>query len=333
MSKTVVGNPCRICLSRRYFLYSILAFLAWQTHCTTAPSLHEFLDNAANLQPAVELDSPSAETQEPLWCSAPKWYITNLKFVRQSSERLTAGQRVVVLLHFHKSGGTLLCNLARNNGMRVTNKTRNCLPDLPDKRMVSSDQMCTIVRAAARTLNFIAIEYQSVPDCIMNDPRYMLITVLRPSKPRVLSHWMHDIYEWPYLLKHLSFEGWRRLAASGILPTDISVDNMVVRMLTDTMRDAAGCIGPVHVQSAALALSRFSLVMDTETMDADLACLSRLLGWQSYNFSQSESNSRHSKKVKNATVDHGLLWAMTQHDTKLYDLVKKSRPKKCLFGL
>lgn len=264
--------------------------------------------------------SPFAFAGCPMLPAAPP--AGHLAALRQQAEALPPSQRTVVLLHLHKSAGTLLCNLARRNGEGVSDPYYNCLLSA-DKRLLSQDSLCSLVRAAvaARSTTFFSIEYQSLPDCIINDPRFLLITSFRAPRARLVSHFVEDAQEWRQLFVERSFKEWRGLIDAGALPTDIGVDgNLAVRMLShpNGLGEHMRCIGDAHVARAASILDRFSLVLDTSRMDAGLACLGRMFGWN-VTFSREDEYRKDNMTLatRNKTVDWDLVSRLTVWDEQL----------------
>ena len=104
------------------------------------------------------------------------------------SSRQRPSDKIVYLLHIHKSAGTLMCNLARVNGLSVS--TRNCNVQMDQRCCGHNDSLqAQAVYANYTKYDLVASETQMYEG--MDLEHYKYIVVLRNSQNRYFSHWKH----------------------------------------------------------------------------------------------------------------------------------------------
>lgn len=97
--------------------------------------------------------------------------------------------RILFLLHIHKSGGSTMCALAAKNRFKVNSK-RNCNVQDDQRCCGSADSLEAQARFARITpYDFVANEQDMYK--AMDPTHYHYIVVLRNSADRYLSHWKH----------------------------------------------------------------------------------------------------------------------------------------------
>ena len=98
----------------------------------------------------------------------------------------TSRTKIVYLLHLHKSGGTLMCNLARRNHLSADR--RNCNAQADQRCCGGADDYVSQAAFARKTsLGFVANERHMYTAMDMED--YVYTVVLRVSVDRYVSHY------------------------------------------------------------------------------------------------------------------------------------------------
>ena len=106
----------------------------------------------------------------------------------QARRRVRPHEKIVYLLHIHKSGGTTMCQMARYN--RISASATNCNVQI-DQRCCGKDDSKEAQTKFAQTsrYDFVASEGRMYEGMDVEAYRYIL--VLRKSQERYFSHWKH----------------------------------------------------------------------------------------------------------------------------------------------
>jgi len=170
----------------------------------------------------------------------------------------------IYFLHLHKSGGTSMCAIAVQNGMKAHQDY--CNPQ-KDQRCCGGETAHEQAVFAKHTIyDFVACESYMYSE--MNLDYYLYITILRNSLARYMSHYNHARPN-----KTIeSFETW--LAGQP--------DNWNVRHICGTrcMHVPKFALTVADFQFAAHRLSQFSHILFHETYAASFALLAKNLNWK-----------------------------------------------------
>jgi hypothetical protein len=103
--------------------------------------------------------------------------------------RHTPGNKILFLVHIHKSAGSSLCQMAKRNRLRVKSRT-NCNVQ-PDQRCCGGKDTVAAQEYFANTTlyDLVAIETEMYES--MATQYYHYIVILRNSQARYYSHWLH----------------------------------------------------------------------------------------------------------------------------------------------
>ena len=114
--------------------------------------------------------------------------ISHRHAVEQARRRVRPHEKIVYLLHIHKSGGTTMCQMARYNNISAS--ATNCNVQI-DQRCCGKDDSKEAQTKFAQTsrYDFVASEGRMYEGMDVEAYRYIL--VLRKSQERYFSHWKH----------------------------------------------------------------------------------------------------------------------------------------------
>lgn len=226
------------------------------------------------------------------------------KIQRKEFERIL--NKIIYVLHIHKSGGTTICSLLSKEGLRVSDG-KNC--------NVQSDQSCCggnllkdqVNFAAKTSLQVVANERYMIDE--MDKEHYVYVVTIRKSLTRYMSHYNHVSQV-------------LRTAPSTFLEwLDGQPDNWNVRHLCGIKCQLVPKFGltPLHFEMALKKLSAFDHIITTENMTGDYNKMAKELHFKQLN-SLDKKNKRNwqaSKFLLN--VPPHIIYLMTALDDKLYN--------------
>ena len=201
-----------------------------------------------------------------------------------------AAHKPAIFSHFHKSGGTTMCQLAQQNGERVT-PHGNCNLKNDSNWNAQPHEMLTCAERLkltdANNLTFQGVERWM--DDAFCDASYNYVTLMRDPLDRMISNAEYHKTNAELALR------WSRPGVSYFDPMDgtgyiedstASYDNFYVRMLagSDAFFLPAGAINRTHLALAKERIARFSavLILD-ESFEANAeAQLGSVLGWSQF---------------------------------------------------
>lgn len=246
-----------------------------------------------------------------------------------SLERARSGEGKIFFKHMHKSGGSTLCNIARQN-VRAEKAPipggsdgwdTNCVPQSafvntgPGVPTIESEKegawyggVCYASHlsvAAQRALNithkeldFIASE-GPMPDTLALELPVAWITMLRDPLDRTLSSYRW----WEFLAQRFKDKPKVRTALCGAYEAPpvgatlqewlrVYPDNWMVRTLCgrSVLMDSTVTITEEHLKAAKARLNQFSIVMVLEEMENSMSLLASSLGWKNVDARALQSN-------------------------------------------
>eukprot|EP01138_Halocafeteria_seosinensis_P014735 gb/GECG01015042.1/.p1 GENE.gb/GECG01015042.1/~~gb/GECG01015042.1/.p1 ORF type:complete len:401 (+),score=38.40 gb/GECG01015042.1/:1-1203(+) len=181
----------------------------------------------------------------------------------------TCKRKIMYFLHVHKAGGTTLCKLASQNGLRTAKK--NCNVFVSHKVPCCGKTIAEQRKFAATTEYDLVANEKYMPD-ELDYGCFQYVTVLRDPRDRYVSH---------YLFARDVFFGEKRMGKFADWVTH-QPDNYLLRVICGESCKSIprGQLNHTHLEFAKERLERFSAVLILENLDDGLAIMQRRFGWK-----------------------------------------------------
>ena len=259
-----------------------------------------------------------------------------------ANKELPRKANLTYLLHVHKAGGTSMCSMARESGLRSS--LSNCNADLPEDRHILSygsvEQQCLVLKRLRLQYDVVANE-GGLPDDLYRAPDTTYVTVVREPAARYYSQYLHvrtamqsghlpGEYRNSSLLVRLYPNARTPPPFEAFLLHSKSIgfaDNFLVRtfagesarskpdetLLPPENTTGAG-LGEADLLRAMCRLRQFDM---TVRLEADLDILPTSLGWKASRRAGTHNDAQDHLAELPAPV-RALLAAKTRYDARFY---------------
>ena len=218
--------------------------------------------------------------------------------------------RLIWFQHLHKSAGTLIVNMAIENGEVLYSPNGNGNPKKEDGSVLplweynDNDLTNFIDECEAKGVTFIATEHGSPNfNTLINDSRVFLLTCLRDPLERCASNFNYAYYS--------GYTDCNNIREFSEKPNIYMSDNYYTRIFSNNEQLSLNKIGKKEYSKAIKTLTEFNLVLSTDKNHMDLlTCVRLSIGWEM-------------KNEINHHATFGDYW-------KIIDMIKKLNFKKLL---
>jgi hypothetical protein len=210
-------------------------------------------------------------------------------------------------LHIHKAGGTTLCKLARQNGLRASDQ--NCNVFVENKAPCCGATITQQQRFAATTQYDLVANEKYMPH-LLDYNCYQYVTVLRDPRDRYVSHYLFARDVFFGQSKMGQFTDWLRRQP----------DNYMLRVICGEWCKTIprGQLNHTHLEFAKQRLGRFSAVLVLESLNDGLRIMHQRFGWKTEPAKQINRGKSPDKPKLQEIARQDEFMDMTTWDMELY---------------
>jgi len=231
-------------------------------------------------------------------------------------------RKITLFHHHHKSGGTMLCTLARKN--KMITPAANCLVDNSLTKAGCCGKTISQQKNFARTTRYTFVANELYLPDVLDHTQFNYVTVVRNPWERYVSHYNFAVVGGCDVM-HC---GWKnklpKSKKSGGSFTQwlgCQMDNFYVRNICgeECLHVAKGKLEFKHLEIAMGKLREFDAVLILESLTESLTLMKALFNWR---YTSTSKVNASKKKTTISDSDRRAFGYMTLYDDMLYSYAK-----------